>query len=74
MIEAEGVVRLVEKTKSRLDVLLDEYTELYGIAYGSEAETRMEQEFAKSSLVPVWKELHRIFKAADPDMGLPSGQ
>ena len=72
MIEAEGVVRLVDKTKTRLDVLLDEYSELYGLAYGGEAETRVEEEFAKSSLVPVWKELHRIIKAADPDIGQPS--
>jgi hypothetical protein len=72
MVEAEGVVRLVEKTKLRLDVLLDEYVELYGLAYESEAETRTEEEFAKSSLVPIWKELHRIIKAAFPDLGSPS--
>lgn len=72
MIEAEGAERLVDRTKARLDVLLDEYVHLSRLAYESEAETRTEEEFAKSSLVPIWKDLHRIFKAAFPDLGSPS--
>jgi hypothetical protein len=72
MVEPEAVLRLVDNTKSRLDELHTEYSSLHRLAYGSEAETRMEEEYAKSSLVPVWKEPHQIIKAANPDMGIPS--
>ena len=57
--EAEAVAKLIEKTKERLDALLAEYTELYNLAYGSGTATSGEQEFAKSSIIPIWNEIHR---------------
>ena len=59
MPEAEMVERLIERTKAKLDGLLAEYSELYSLAYESETATTGEQEWAKSSLIPLWNEIHR---------------
>ena len=57
--EAPFVEKLVEKAKARLDELLVEYTELYYLAYESNTASLGEQEFAKSSIIPIWNEIHR---------------
>ncbi len=57
--EAEQVAKLVERAKERLDELLSEYAELHSLAYQSDTASIGEQEFAKSSLIPIWNEIHR---------------
>ncbi len=53
MPEAEAVARLVDRAKARLDELLSEYAELHNLAYQSDTASIGEQEFAKSSLIPI---------------------
>ncbi len=57
--EAETVAKLTERNKERLDALLAEYTEPYHLAYESGTATSGEQEFAKSSIIPIWNEIRR---------------
>ncbi len=57
--EAEHVARLVERTKAHVDDLLARYTERYNLAYESDTATQGEKEIAKTSLVPLWNEIHR---------------
>jgi hypothetical protein len=65
--EAEHVAKLVERTKARLDVLLAEYTELWNIAFDSDAVTQGEREFAKQSMIPLWNEIYRMTPTTRPN-------
>jgi hypothetical protein len=65
--EAEAVAKLVARTTARLDELLAEYAELYNLAYESDTVTSGEREFAKSSMISIWNEIHRMPSANKTD-------
>ena len=61
--EPEAVTRAIERTKVKLDELLENYQDLFSQAYESEEANPVQREVAKASLVSAWNDIYRIISA-----------